>query len=175
MANQILHMYNLMPTYSAALSVRELDVLMAKVKQRKAAVKKRKPNAAVRKRIAALVEKEGYSLAELFCGREERSKVVAPRAAAKKGRKLGKVAPKYRNPANAKETWSGRGLQPRWLAELVRQGRKAEEFLIEKVSGGAARRPAARTARKATSKSKRPAAKKTAGKSSKGSERKGDV
>src|SRR3546814_6553760 len=90
---------------------------------------------------------------------------VAPRAAAKKGRKLGKVAPKYRNPANAKETWSGRGLQPRWLAELVRQGRKAEEFLIEKVSGGAARRPAARTARKATSKSKRPAAKKTARKS----------
>src|SRR3546814_3648311 len=77
------------------------------------------------------------------------------------------VAPKYRNPANAKETWAGRGLQPRWLAELVRQGRKAEEFLIEKVSGGAARRPAARTARKATSKSKRPAAKKTARKSSK--------
>src|SRR3546814_128250 len=77
------------------------------------------------------------------------------------------LAPKYRNPANAKETWSGRGLQPRWLAELVRQGRKAEEFLIEKVSGGAARRPTARTARKATSKSKRPAAKKTARKSSK--------
>src|SRR3546814_3053250 len=132
---------------------------MAKVKQRKAALKKRKPIAAGRKRIAALVEKEGYSLSELFGGREERSKVVAPRAAAKKGRKLGMVAPKYRNPANAKETWSGRGLQPRWLAELVRQGRQAEEFLIEQVRGGAARRPAARTARKATSKTKRPAGK----------------
>src|SRR3546814_5123912 len=143
-----------MPTDIAALSVRELDVLMAKVKQRKAALKKRKPIAAVRKRIAALVEKEGYSLSELFGGREERSKVVAPRAAAKKGRKLGKVAPKYRNPANAKETWSGRGLQPRWLAELVRQGRKAEAFLIEKVSGGAASRPAASTVRKSQSKSK---------------------
>src|SRR3546814_3986296 len=75
--------------------------------------------------------------------------------------------PKYRNPANAQDTWSGRGLQPRWLAELVKQGRKAEEFLIDKVSGGAARKPAAKTVRKAASKSKRPAARKTARKSSK--------
>src|SRR3546814_954798 len=73
-ANQILHKDNSMPTDIAALSVRELDVLMAKVKQRKAALKKRKPIAAVRKRIAALVEKEGYSLSELFGGREERDR-----------------------------------------------------------------------------------------------------
>src|SRR3546814_16707826 len=65
------------------------------------------------------------------------------------------------------DLWSGRGLQPRWLAELVKQGRKAEEFLIDKVSGGAARKPAAKTVRKAASKSKRPAARKTARKSSK--------
>src|SRR3546814_13557160 len=61
----------------------------------------------------------------------------------------------------AQDTWSGRGLQPRWLAELVKQGRKAEEFLIDKVSVGAARKPAAKTVRKAASKSKRPAARKT--------------
>src|SRR3546814_13654462 len=84
-ANQILHKDNSMPTDIAALSVRELDVLMAKVKQRKAALKKRKPSAAVRKRMAALVAKEGYSLSELLGGRDERSKGVAPRAAGKKG------------------------------------------------------------------------------------------
>src|SRR3546814_733709 len=103
-------------------------------------MKKRKPINAVRKRVAALSEKEGDSLSELFGGGEGRSKVAEPRAPAKKGRKLGKVAPKYRNPANAQDTWSGRGLQPRWLAEVVKQGRKAEEFLIAEVSGGAARK-----------------------------------
>src|SRR3546814_8184136 len=47
-----------MSTDIAALSVRELDALLAKVKQRKAALKKRKPITAVRKRVAALHEKE---------------------------------------------------------------------------------------------------------------------
>lgn len=39
------------------------------------------------------------------------------------------VAAKYRGPNG--ETWSGRGLTPRWLAALVAQGRKKEEFAIE--------------------------------------------
>ena len=29
------------------------------------------------------------------------------------------------------ETWSGRGLTPRWLAALVKQGRAKEEFAIQ--------------------------------------------
>ena len=48
-----------------------------------------------------------------------------------KGRKLGKVAPKYRNPANPKETWAGRGKQPKWLAAETSKGRKLEDFLIK--------------------------------------------
>lgn len=40
------------------------------------------------------------------------------------------VAPKYRGPHG--EEWSGRGRQPRWLAELEGVGHKREEFLIEK-------------------------------------------
>jgi DNA-binding protein H-NS len=58
------------------------------------------------------------------------------KAAAKKpaARKAGKktttpVAAKYRGPSG--ETWSGRGLMPRWLAALVAQGRKKEEFSIQ--------------------------------------------
>src|SRR3546814_15581603 len=100
-----------MSTDIAALSVRELDALLAKVKQRKAALKKRKPITAVRKRVAALIEKEGYSLSELFGGGEGRSKVAAPRVPAKKGPKLGKVAPKYPNPAQPPDTRPGPGLQ----------------------------------------------------------------
>ncbi len=39
-----------------------------------------------------------------------------------------KVAAKFRGPNG--ETWSGRGLTPRWLANLIEQGRKKEEFAI---------------------------------------------
>ena len=45
-------------------------------------------------------------------------------------RRGGKVAPKYRNPYNPNQTWTGRGVKPRWLAALINEGRQAEEFLI---------------------------------------------
>ena len=45
-------------------------------------------------------------------------------------RKGSKVAPKYRNPANLEQTWTGRGVTPRWLREYTTQGRKIEDFLI---------------------------------------------
>ncbi len=37
-----------------------------------------------------------------------------------------KVAPKFRGPDG--ETWSGRGLMPRWLSALIAQGRTKDEF-----------------------------------------------
>ena len=48
------------------------------------------------------------------------------RGRAMKGRK---VAPKYRGPGG--ETWAGRGARPRWLAALLKEGHKVEEFAIE--------------------------------------------
>ena len=39
------------------------------------------------------------------------------------------VAPKYRGPAG--ETWSGRGLMPRWLSALVANGQTKEDFAIK--------------------------------------------
>jgi DNA-binding protein H-NS len=41
-----------------------------------------------------------------------------------------KVAPKYRNPNDASETWTGRGVKPKWLKALTDAGRKVEDFLI---------------------------------------------
>lgn len=38
------------------------------------------------------------------------------------------VAAKYRGPNG--ESWSGRGLTPRWLTSLLAQGRSKEEFAI---------------------------------------------
>ena len=40
------------------------------------------------------------------------------------------VAAKYANPANPSETWTGRGLAPKWMKELLDQGRNTNEFLI---------------------------------------------
>ena len=39
-----------------------------------------------------------------------------------------KVAAKYRDASG--QSWTGRGLMPRWLATLVAQGRTKEEFLV---------------------------------------------
>lgn len=40
----------------------------------------------------------------------------------------GVVAPKYRGPNG--ETWSGRGLTPKWLSALIAQGQPKESFAI---------------------------------------------
>lgn len=48
-------------------------------------------------------------------------------------RKGFKVAPKYRGPGG--ETWAGRGARPRWLVAALKQGRKIEDFAIDKTSG----------------------------------------
>lgn len=117
------------------LSAKELDSLINQAKQRKTALKKRKPIATVRKKLEAQAQAEGYSVAELFGGRSARTATATRKATTKKAttrRKLGKVPPKYRNPANKAETWTGRGKQPRWLAAQVKKGKKVEDFLIKK-------------------------------------------
>lgn len=41
-----------------------------------------------------------------------------------------KIAPKYRNPETG-ETWAGRGMQPRWMRQAIKDGSKPEDFLID--------------------------------------------
>ena len=114
------------------LSAKQLDSLIDQAKKRKTTLSKRKPIAAVRRRLADLARAEGYTIAELFGGGAAPKPVAAPARARKttKGYKLGKVAPKYRNPANPDQTWAGRGKPPKWLAAHLDKGRKLDEFLI---------------------------------------------
>ena len=116
-----------------SLSARELETLINKAKKRKTTLAKRKPVAQVRRKLEQQAKAEGYTIEELFG--TSGATAAAPRSTgrvAKKARKLGKVPPKYRNPDNPQETWTGRGRQPRWLAALTAEGRQVEEFLIEK-------------------------------------------
>jgi DNA-binding protein H-NS len=40
------------------------------------------------------------------------------------------VFPKYRNPNQPSETWTGRGKQPRWLAAALKSGKRLDDFRI---------------------------------------------
>ena len=65
-------------------------------------------------------------------GLKAKTGAASPKQAAvkAKSKKAGTVvAPKYRGPNG--ETWTGRGLMPRWLAALVAQGQTRDEFAIK--------------------------------------------
>ncbi|MFN3275596.1 MAG: H-NS family nucleoid-associated regulatory protein [Paracoccus sp. (in: a-proteobacteria)] len=47
-----------------------------------------------------------------------------------KTRKTGSVAPKYANPQDSTMTWTGRGRKPRWVQELLDQGKALEDLTI---------------------------------------------
>jgi DNA-binding protein H-NS len=39
-----------------------------------------------------------------------------------------KIVPKYRGPDG--ETWTGRGMKPRWLTSAINEGKQPDDFLI---------------------------------------------
>ena len=71
--------------------------------------------------IRALMAEHGLTAADLG-----NTKTRTKTAKAGTGRK---VAPKYRNSATG-ETWSGRGLQPKWLKSALASGRKLSDFAL---------------------------------------------
>ena len=72
-----------------------------------------------KQKVDAVLKGFGFSFADVYGGRN-----------GARGGKIGKVPPKYRNPDNPAETWTGRGRQPRWLAAKVKRGAKVADFLI---------------------------------------------
>lgn len=78
-------------------------------------------------KIKAIMAEHGLTAADIS-GRV--SPATETSGAGKKGPKAGgTVAPKYRNQASG-ETWTGRGLQPKWLKAAIEGGAKIEDFLI---------------------------------------------
>jgi len=63
-----------------------------------------------------------------------------------------KVAPKYRNPKDRSQTWSGRGRTPLWLQAMIKQGHKVDEFAIRKNAAAHAKPTAKRSRGKKKSK-----------------------
>jgi len=42
-------------------------------------------------------------------------------------------APKYQNPANATQTWSGKGKQPHWVEQALAQGKTLDSLLTDDI------------------------------------------
>jgi DNA-binding protein H-NS len=47
------------------------------------------------------------------------------------GKKNSKVPVKYQNPDNPSQTWSGRGMKPKWLQGLIDEGHQLESFKLK--------------------------------------------
>lgn len=74
--------------------------------------------------IKALMAEHGISVEDLAAKPGRQSK-----AAADGDTPTRKVAPKFRD-ADTGETWSGRGLKPKWLTAALESGRTLEEFAV---------------------------------------------
>jgi DNA-binding protein H-NS len=70
--------------------------------------------------VRALMAQYGLTVADI-------GGKAAPKG--KSGGGTGKVAAKYRN-ASTGDSWSGRGLQPRWLKAALASGKKLSDFAV---------------------------------------------
>ena len=98
-----------------AFSLKELKDLQSQVAKAISGYEDRRK----REALAELEDKAkamGFSLAEL-------TGITA-------GRKRSPSMAKYANPANAADTWSGRGRKPRWFSEALAKGKKPDDMAI---------------------------------------------
>lgn len=86
--------------------------------ERQIELAKRQSRADAIAQVRALMAEHGVTLADL-----------SAKAAKRRGPGGAKVAAKYRNQASG-DTWSGRGLQPKWLKAALAAGSKLQDFAV---------------------------------------------
>jgi DNA-binding protein H-NS len=80
--------------------------------------------------VKALMAEHGLTPADLGSSRSVAGPAAAPKGRAGGGGLSGsKVPPKYRDPASG-QTWSGRGLHPRWLKQALANGAQISDFAL---------------------------------------------
>ncbi len=110
-------------------SIEELKVLRTEI-DRLIAFKLENQKSEVLKKLQTMASEAGYSLSELIAeSTTRRRRNIETTSKSEDGR--AKVAPKYRNPNNPTETWTGRGKQPRWFATALAQGLSEKALLIQ--------------------------------------------
>jgi len=95
---------------------------------------KSKSHDKVLSKILALAKEAGLTAADISKAFNTGKPTKAGKAAKapKKGALAGKkVAPKYRNPANADQTWTGRGVSPTWVQALKAAGTLDSALIVQ--------------------------------------------
>jgi len=101
------------------LSPKELQALIAQAQSRMESARAMHVQG-VKAKIDALLKAEGLQLSDIYGGR-----------GGKRGKRIGAGVPKYRNPADPSQTWTGFGKKPMWFQQaLKRSGATAESLLI---------------------------------------------
>jgi len=98
------------------LSLKELVELEGKLEKAIAAARERE-RAELKQEMAALAEKRGFSVNDIFGARSS-------------GRGKSSSAAKYANPDNRSETWTGRGRKPNWLVAKLGKGAHLDDFKV---------------------------------------------
>ena len=98
---------------------------------------------------------ERLSRLNTFFNDDSRSRKAKGKVDGRSKLKGRRVPPKYRSSKG--ETWSGRGMQPRWLAAAIKDGAKLEDFSIaaghkRKATKKAAAKPTKKNAKRASAK-----------------------
>ncbi|QAU23807.1 H-NS histone family protein [Dyella sp. M7H15-1] len=99
----------------------QLTELISKAQIRQDELRKEKVGK-LREKVLALIKAEGYAFEDIFGG--------GTRGTPKRRGSTGTVAPKYRNPANPEQTWSGRGKRPHWFNDALKTGKKEKDLAI---------------------------------------------
>lgn len=110
----------------------EIQNQIEKLQKQAREIKSREFDKTVRE-IRVMMEAFGITLKDLSAGKSRVAKArvkKAPAGGTATKKPASAVPVKYRGPAG--ETWSGRGMTPRWLAALVAQGKAKEEFAVKR-------------------------------------------
>jgi DNA-binding protein H-NS len=99
----------------------ELLAQKAALEQQIAEVQREQRSEAIGK-VKALMSEYGLTVADI-------GSKPTPAPTKRAGGPTGKVAAKYRNPATG-DTWSGRGLKPKWLSAALADGKSLTDFTI---------------------------------------------
>lgn len=104
----------------ADMSVEQLQQLQDQI-SREIKIRRARDKKDVLSKIRAMAAAGGYTLEELVAGAAVEVSLKPVRS----------VAPKYRHPQNSDLTWTGRGKQPRWVADLLASGKTMPDLLIK--------------------------------------------
>lgn len=98
-------------TLSHSQLVQMLKEIPVEIKKREKAAKRD-----LMRKIEQLAEESGFSLDEVIATTSKPS----PK----------KAAPKYVNPEDAEQTWTGRGRKPHWVLDAIEAGKSLEDLAI---------------------------------------------